>query len=487
MGITAQGYQNICSPGVTYYKNRSGYFGAFRKDSIHNPHVGDTIFISYTALRDPANSWDCVDISNGSVLGRKIYKKHDGWFFFYNKTNDTVRINTQAAVNTAWHFFEQPNYYLEGKVSSIIQDTVLGQPDQVKVITIQAKDYSGQGISHIFNGQQIRLSEHYGLSQVYDIYNIPADTVFYSLEGKASPPLGLQDLDWKQVYDYDKGDVFHFHYWLQTYYNMQWRLAQEKWWIDSVMEKTVYGEDSVDYKIYRCLRVANRVGEDSWTYSNYFDTIVSRDRFNPPPADSPDITKLPGELLDNHSYTPAYQGYYSFRSRAVKDIKTRSYYYDPGNSCYHKESFILWEGQQCKYAKGLGNVDFYRVQAENIMSDGFLVYYRKGNETWGTPVATDCSILVGQQPPPSSDVKNIMIIPNPFTDRAEIIIPGIKNGEKVKFLIYDELGRNVRKGQTDASPYIIYRNSLTAGVYLLMVLREDDSVGGRTKVVIADR
>jgi hypothetical protein len=80
-----------------------------------------------------------------------------------------------------------------------------------------------------------------------------------------------------------------------------------------------------------------------------------------------------------------------------------------------------------------------------------------------------------------------MIIPNPFTDHAEIIIPGIKNGEKVTFLIYDELGRNVRKGQTDASPYIIYRNSLTAGVYLLMVLREDDSVGGRTKVVIADR
>lgn len=81
-GLAAQNYQNICSPGVTYYKNRQGNFGAFRKDSIHNPFVGDTMFISYTALRDPLNTGDCADISNGSVLGRKVFKKMMAGFTF---------------------------------------------------------------------------------------------------------------------------------------------------------------------------------------------------------------------------------------------------------------------------------------------------------------------------------------------------------------------------------------------------------------------
>jgi len=115
-----------------------------------------------------------------------------------------------------------------------------------------------------------------------------------------------------------------------------------------------------------------------------------------------------------------------------------------------------------------------------------LVYYRKGNETW-EPCRDGLQHPGWAAAPSFIRRKKHNDNSQSFTDRAEIIIPGIKNGEKVKFLIYDELGRNVRKGQTDASPYIIYRNSLTAGVYLLMVLREDDSVGGRTKVVIADR
>jgi len=485
-GISAQSYQNICSPGVTYYKNRSGYFGAFREDTIHNPHIGDTIFISYTALRDPANSNDCVDISNGSVLGRKIYKKHDGWFFFYNQTNDTVRINTQASVNTAWHFVEQPNYYLEGKVSSIIQDTVLGQPDQVKVITIQAKDYSGQGISHIFNGKQIRLSEHYGLSQVYDIYKIPADTVFYSLEGKASPPLGLQDLDWKQVYDYDTGDVFHYYYWRNTYGTLGWVLTYQKWWIDSVFRKTVYGnEDSVDYEVYRCTRTSTLVGEDLWAYNNYLDTTVLRYRFTNPPADSMDIRKLPNELLDNHYRTSRYLGYYNSKGRPVKYMRNNAYSWSP--SCYYACPDVIWEGWQFQFAKGIGMIDEYWDFNQSTWGESSLVYYRKGNETWGTPVATDCSILVGQQPPPSSAEKNILIIPNPFSYKADVIIPGISEGEKVKFILYDEFGRIAWTMNPVAAPYRIYRNNFIAGMYFLIILREDGSVDGKVKVIISDR
>ncbi|MCX6249689.1 MAG: hypothetical protein NTX61_02955 [Bacteroidetes bacterium] len=52
------------------------------------------------------------------------------------------------------------NCHLEAKVTALQQETIQGQTDQVKVITLQAKQNNGQTISHIFNGKTIGLSQH---------------------------------------------------------------------------------------------------------------------------------------------------------------------------------------------------------------------------------------------------------------------------------------------------------------------------------------
>ena len=113
---------------------------AFRSDSVVPAGVGDTLFFSYRAIRTIADT-GCQDTTSGSILGRKIYKTQSGWFYLFNRNYDTVRINTQATLNQSWRFCPlTANGYLEAKVTAVITDSVLGAPDAVKVITLQAKD-----------------------------------------------------------------------------------------------------------------------------------------------------------------------------------------------------------------------------------------------------------------------------------------------------------------------------------------------------------
>ncbi|MEI7661199.1 MAG: hypothetical protein WCK34_03325 [Bacteroidota bacterium] len=67
--LTAQNYQNICSPGISYYRDEIffGQWGAFSRDSVVALPNQDTIFYSYKAIRDSAGTW-WLDYSNGSVI-----------------------------------------------------------------------------------------------------------------------------------------------------------------------------------------------------------------------------------------------------------------------------------------------------------------------------------------------------------------------------------------------------------------------------------
>ena len=77
--LNAQNYENICTPGITFYKNISGNIMVFEQDSANLVGSNDTLFISYRTIR-PFFINNCYDTTNGSILGRRIYKKQDGTF-----------------------------------------------------------------------------------------------------------------------------------------------------------------------------------------------------------------------------------------------------------------------------------------------------------------------------------------------------------------------------------------------------------------------
>ena len=195
--LCAQHYQNICTPGITFFKSQDNYFKAFRRDSVQVQGGNDTIFYSYRTIRDSSATLGCRDTTNGDALGRKIWKQHDGWFWFFNMKNDTIKLNTQAALNDSWRYCSLPgNGHLQATVTAIMTDSVCGTTDMVKIITLQAKDPSNNNIASIFNRKKIKLSQHYGLSKIYDIYWTPIDTLNLILIGKTTPQMGVQPITW---------------------------------------------------------------------------------------------------------------------------------------------------------------------------------------------------------------------------------------------------------------------------------------------------
>ena len=73
----SQQWQNICSPGVTYYSDSNDLVSSFRRDSVTVPSnsIFDSIYWSYRVLQKFDTAQPCFDTTNGSLLGRKIYRR----------------------------------------------------------------------------------------------------------------------------------------------------------------------------------------------------------------------------------------------------------------------------------------------------------------------------------------------------------------------------------------------------------------------------
>ena len=311
--LVAQDYQNICSQGTTFYKDPDNSFMAFRRDSTIALGNNDTLIMSYRAIRDTSEIIaNCADTTNGSILGRKIIKDHAGWFYFFNRSGDSVIINTQALLNQSWKFCNLPgNGLIEASVTAVGPDTVLGLIDQVKTITFQAKDSAGNTIPHILNQRSIKLSQHYGLSSMLDVYFIPEDTTLYVLAGKTDPVVGIQDLTWQEIYNFDVGDVFHY---------LLYAGGAEAI-IYKVLSKTNYGSDSVSYIMEHCslFRGPSYPGHD--TIITTHDTVVTKYVFTPT-QDNTWLSRLPGEFYRVASYANVY----SYSQLSKINLTSHNYY-----------------------------------------------------------------------------------------------------------------------------------------------------------------
>ena len=482
--LPAQNYQNICSGGTTFFKDNYSFLKAFRRDSVYLSGNIDSVFISYTTIRDSSIYTEiCKDTTNGDVLGRKIIRKQDGWFCFFNYQRDTIKINTQAALNQAWRYCNLPGgSYIEAKVTEIMNDTILGITDQVKIISFQARNSSGTAIDNIFNQKKIKLSLHYGLSEIYDIYSTPYDTLHYILAGKTSPPIGIQPISWQDVYNFDVGDEFHYSgYDKINWFGPTWKT------IKRILGKTVYGNnDSVVYQIEYCQ--TKSIPYPPPHYENTFDTVNEKYNFIEM-ANDLIIQRLPDEFTRSQLYydwiAPSFSRKIgSFYARPVQIYCDWRYSYD--GQCFtdpfEAGSTII------NYTSGLGKTSSFSMWEESV---GFnhhisneLVYYKKGSESWGTPVSTDCNTLVDVHSVTAKTNPFVRIIPNPVETQGTIIVDNYFPGKNLQFDVYNCLGKKVICSQVTSSFSTFLREGLPPGLYLYTVTIENGKLVGRGKLIL---
>ena len=461
----SQNYQDICTNGLTFYKDNANNIKAFRLDSMYLLGSNDTLFFSYRTIID-TNIYQCYDTTNGSVLGWKIYKKHDGWFFFFNRNHDTVSINSTATLNQTWKFCDLPsNQYIQAKVTSIQSDSILGTTDLVKIITFQAKDNLNNNIFNILNNRTIKLSKHYGLAKMLNVYYIPADTTMYILEGKSSPQVGLQDMTWRNVFDFNVGDVFHY----SGYYNFKSIYFKI---IKTILAKTITpNHDSIIYTVDYC----NNLGSVHDTATEIYD---SSDYLNPYSS-----IGLPQEfqrINDDQAYSFD-ANLSAYNQRFAKSLYLEfSHFYD---TCWHNGFFEI--GTHFTFTKGLGKTYYFHVDFtgfEQYRSE--LVYYEKGNEIWGTPVASDCNELMSISPEKSNSAAVIQIIPNPIENSASVFVRGPGNYYHLSFVLYDYSGKLILKEQINSNLFNLNRGDLPAGLYILALYDTNDVIIGRKKIIL---
>jgi len=478
--LSAQDYQQICRPGITFFKGTDGYFKAFRRDSVAPAGNNDTLFFSYPAVRDSTgfSAFVCRDTTAGDALGIKVLKQHDGWFRFFNRTHDTLSINTQAAVNDSWRYCTLGGgNYLLATVTAILTDSVINTTDLVKVISLQAKNSAGGNISGIFNGKSIKLSKHYGLTRLFDVYRTPADTAELTLAASTIPPMGPQPFGWQEVYDFQVGDEFHYHI-LDTYGS----IGMESKVIKTVVSKTVYGNnDSVHYSVERCTKSWYPMPPPNTQTSH--DTVTLSFNFHAL-AEDPSVSLLPDEFLHvtffstNDVLPLAARKGEVYNNRLVQQFNSQGLYYN--GTCYN-DPFEVY-GPEYWYSSGLGCTLVYRLEADINVHQyrEELVYFRKGTETWGTPVAGNCdALLTGTKE--ISPEQGMAVYPNPAISEIRVSIqPAVKPG---KYTLTDLSGRQVSGGKVAGNSFVIQRNQLAGGIYLLIVTDADGRMVSRSKVV----
>jgi hypothetical protein len=392
----------------------------------------DSILFPYAQIGVPNNY--CMDTS---WAGERIIIRPYGENVFYSG-NDSVKILTNALLNQSWKLYSFSNGdYLEASLYEISSLDFLGVSDTVKKIRLTSKDAGGSNITHPFNNKEIWLSKNFGLIKWYNMRNFPDDTSAYSLIGNSNPLAGLQNFGAKEIFDYNVGDEFD--------YVGHWQSSLEPWLQGSYWQKFVIlaknfsNSDSVSYtkEVTEYTKWYDWSVPDS-TINFYMDTSTLITRFNPFDY----FRALPLEIslidtFDDVTYTSSLD---SFHYPICYWCKSFPVYYSLAGSCL--EEFIGIDiFNTVSYCPGLGDVRSTEVYTGNGYN---LVYFNKGDLTWGTPVNFSALLSI----PDLHFENNFSVFPNPTSGKIFLRFKG-NTSHEVQVSLADEAGKILQSFRID--------------------------------------
>jgi hypothetical protein len=352
---------------------------SFKVDSV--VVLGDSIFFPAQNIKLSGNN--CASPYGGSCFGKKIIVKNKQMTYCINVDNDTIKIKSDARLNEKWEFFKRPNISVMAIVQKIDTMSVLGVVDSVKTIVLEVTDLTMQPLPHKMHGKKLLLSKTFGLISFPEFYNFPDYNSYIYVDkptdlvlvGTTFNSLGIQNLKWFDVFDFENGDELHVETKSGSGMYNSFKSFNEKQ-IIKYSNRTYY-TDSIVYNVeLTTQRTSYSLQESITDYSHVFTrkTIYKNEIFD----------NLSGKSFVEHDYLKAIE-----QKKEMVDTKYftsiyQTYYRSNNDSCWNN---IIADGcfPYDSYLKGLGGpygscqglfLDFY---------DETLVYYKKGQKQWGTP------------------------------------------------------------------------------------------------------
>jgi hypothetical protein len=466
--LFAYDYQTVYPDKIALYENEDGLIQSMK---IEKNETEANRFIYYpleTIRRVEAN---CYTPKGDSWTGKKIIISA-GWNFFFNEDGDTIKIKTDAGLNESWIAYNVGAISVEAKVQNKESLPFLGLEDSVKTIVFQVFNGNAAVTEHKLNNKKIRLSKRYGLIQTVNFYVFPKEKNFYldnpfyeslgeyELIGLTNPTAGVQNLTWQEVWNFEVGDEIHvveewmFYFQSKTINKQILKFLSKQKIDDKFVYQAQKSEHNAEYNIIDY----DIVGE-LFSESFVFDEITYA---TPTPFYS-GFDNLPGELIMEGG-----EVYYFTMSNGDILSKITA----PANMEIVKGENDCWEAYvtpiktPVKYTKGLGGPYYYNG---NINGNGKreLVYYKKGDTTWGEPL-----IITGM----ANIEKNAIQLYIDFKGKFLHIF----NAESNVLNIYNMQGIKVKSISVFKSDYQVDISELPSGLYI--VSNKDRSFNTKIKI-----
>lgn len=493
--VSAQDWQCIQNEATTFFIDTTDYYyqpnmqntvWAARIDSVRDSD-GYRYFYGYHSLRQVSFiygywSYECLDPKGASRIGKCMSSGPDGNFFF-NSKGDAIRICTDKHAGDSWICCRiNDTTRLYAFINEETVDSILGNPDSVKYMTFEARHINGQVVSHPLNGKPFVLSKHFGMITLYDFFVFPAYSQelnpFHVLCGidSDSSKQGIQNLTKKRIYSFSPGDLFHTFF--KDWWSDNYTDSHETRILNTILDSTWNADGSE--VIYRVARFT-----DDWfglgTEHNYTRDTVNW-VYNFSPGESQILDKLPGETCYVYSDSNELKSANTYVQYPGKTGSYHSRYFKTLNATYFPASYCsdTLVGISTSPESISGSSYFIEGCGGGYYSYGWndghwyyhkqysLVYYKKGEETYGTPINTSTWLDPNALPEEEKSGSLISLYPNPASNKITIKINRIETNS-VKLQIYDLLNRKVKEYDVDGTFTILNIEDLSKGLFLVKV------------------
>lgn len=455
--IIGQDYQTINSNRIAYFDNQFWKnIECIRIDSIKNQR--DSILYPFCVIQNVSSY--CFSPYVASWIGKNVTIKENGQNEFINKVGDTITINTNAVLGEKWIAFNNASLTIEATVKFHDTLTFLGINDSVKTIEFQSYDKNMDSVNLRLNDMQVQISKNYGFVKIFNFYLFPNFKVAYpfrkileyDLIGLSNPKVGVQNLTWFDVHDFQIGDELHI---LNEVTSGKNNLVVTDKAIYKYLKRTDYS-DSIVYLYSRKQSIFSTWSPNNSSFEYYDDTL--RTTIKPNSI----FDKLSGEPIVSDS--KAYNYYMTNGSPPTKTNyrKTVSFGF-VGDSCW--ETNIPEDGcdtQENTFVKGLGG-PYYSCSQHFSLGDVSkqLVYYKKGETIRGNPlIVTGISEIEA--------VNKIMVYPNPTNGYLNISIEGNTHSD-IFIHFYDIQGRYQKTENLGSNNTKVDISDLSTGIYILKI------------------
>jgi len=344
-----------------------------------------------------------------AMPGNTMLLMDDGHTNHINRDNDTIALHSNARLNDQWTAYCDSSVIVTAMIKAIDEMLVFDLPDSVKIIKFKVFDQEMKSIPHLMNDKEIVLSKTFGLVKTLNFNLFPHSIDYYTLEGLSDPDIGIQHLTRMRVYDFYPGDELHvvsvdFDGFFSDYRDSETKTAMR------YLARQEYADSLVLEVERKNLNRFRSHYDSAYEYTLMHDTVMEvivPDRWF-------DLMSGEPEYIDDFFYVVGYQWGKLTDRDIYKTIEWAGFTRGFSEDCAEP---AIYDGcyYQYVYKVGLGG-PYYSCDWIFSLNERQLVYYKKGENTWGTPL--DFSVSSIHKPDPE-----ILVYPNPASDYFRITLP----------------------------------------------------------------